>query len=57
MMEDAVVAPLASLEKSTASSVVDSSNVAHSETNTQVFGVDEADTVKTDGKYLYTYQE
>jgi hypothetical protein len=28
-----------------------------SETNTQVRGVDEADTVKTDGKYIYTYQE
>lgn len=28
-----------------------------SETNTQVLGIDEADTVKTDGKYLYTYQE
>jgi inhibitor of cysteine peptidase len=28
-----------------------------SETNAQVLGVDEADTVKTDGKYLYTYQE
>jgi inhibitor of cysteine peptidase len=56
MMEDTVAAPVASLEKS-ASSVADTSNVAHSETNTQVFGVDEADTVKTDGKYLYTFQE
>ncbi len=29
----------------------------YSTTNTQVLGVDEADTVKTDGKYLYSFQE
>lgn len=28
-----------------------------SETNVQVKGIDEADIVKTDGKYLYSYQE
>lgn len=32
-------------------------SVPHSETNIQVRGVDEADVVKTDGKYVYTYQE
>lgn len=31
-------------------------NVTYSETNVQVAGIDEADTVKTDGEYLYTYQ-
>jgi uncharacterized secreted protein with C-terminal beta-propeller domain len=30
---------------------------AKSDTNIQVKGIDEADTVKTDGKYLYSYQE
>ena len=29
----------------------------YSETNVQVAWIDEADTVKTDGKYLYSYQE
>jgi inhibitor of cysteine peptidase len=29
----------------------------HSDTNIQVKGIDEADTVKTDGKYVYSYQE
>lgn len=33
------------------------SNTPKSETNVQVKGIDEADTVKTDGKYLYSYQE
>lgn len=54
------VAPTSSavMEKSASIPQGDSSNsVTHSETNTQVLGIDEADTVKTDGKYLYTYQE
>jgi inhibitor of cysteine peptidase len=33
-----------------------SANIPHSETNIQVAGIDEADTVKTDGNYLYSYQ-
>ena len=33
-----------------------STNTPHSETNIQVAGIDEADTVKTDGNYLYSYQ-
>jgi uncharacterized secreted protein with C-terminal beta-propeller domain len=32
-----------------------SSSDPFSSTNTQVAGVDEADTVKTDGTYIYTY--
>jgi inhibitor of cysteine peptidase len=35
----------------------DSSTSQHSTTNVQVSGVDEADTVKTDGKYIYTLNE
>ena len=31
-----------------------SDSQSHSTTNVQVTGVDEADTVKTDGKYIYT---
>lgn len=31
------------------------SDTEHSETNTQVEGVDEADIVKTDGKYIYSF--
>jgi|GEM_PF-2134203 len=31
-----------------------STNASHSETNTQVDGVDEADIVETDGRYVYT---
>lgn len=34
-------------------SVNESKNATHSTTNTQVKGVDEADIVKTDGKYIY----
>jgi inhibitor of cysteine peptidase len=34
-----------------------SGDASYSRTNTQVLGIDEADTVKTDGKYLYTYSE
>ncbi len=33
--------------------VADSGNTKHSSTNTQVEGIDEADIIKTDGKYLY----
>lgn len=32
-------------------------SAGHSQTNIQVSGIDEADTVKTDGKYIYSYQE
>lgn len=31
-------------------------NTPHSETNVQVAGIDEADSVKTDGRYIYSYQ-
>ena len=31
--------------------------IPRSDTNIQVKGIDEADTVKTDGKYIYSYQE
>ncbi len=44
-------APLATLGLTDAQSVV--SSVDHSTTNVQVVGVDEADFVKTDGKYIY----
>jgi len=30
---------------------------SHSETNIQVAWIDESDTVKTDGKYIYSYQQ
>jgi len=42
------MAPVASSEEGTAASTV------YSQTNIQVAGVDEADIVKTDGKYIYT---
>lgn len=32
-------------------------NIPKSDTNVQVRGIDEADMVKTDGKYVYTFQE
>lgn len=37
----------------TAENTSDSTSDSHTETNTQVAGVDEADIVKTDGKYIY----
>ncbi len=40
-----------------AKSSLSDSRTPHSETNSQVFWIDEADTVKTDGKYIYLYQE
>src|SRR6266446_4211153 len=43
---------LGSAAQSSSSSV--SSAPSHSETNNQVAGVDELDTVKTDGQYIYT---
>src|SRR5438876_5797270 len=43
---------LGSATQSSSSSV--SSVPSHSETNNQVVGVDELDTVKTDGQYIYT---
>lgn len=47
------VAPTAmASDKSTASTPV-----PKSDTNIQVKGIDEADTVKTDGKYVYSFQE
>ncbi len=59
MMEGDAVAPMAgnAVQKSSTSAGASDGSVAHSETNTQVMGIDEADTVKTDGKYVYTYQE
>lgn len=39
------------------SSVSASDDAGHSTTNTQVQGVDEADIVKTDGKYIYYYTD
>ncbi len=52
-----VAAPTAvAMEKSVTSSAI-SALVPQSETNTQVIGIDEPDTVKTDGKYIYTFQE
>jgi inhibitor of cysteine peptidase len=47
----------ADMDSSVGSSAKSSSSVPYSETNTQVLGIDEADTVKTDGKYIYFYQE
>ena len=59
--EDSIGMPRISMTKSAAESAVDSSNgvsvggssVDFSQTNIQVEGVDEPDTVKTDGTYLY----
>ncbi len=34
-----------------------STRVSHTETNVQVRGIDEPDTMKTDGRYLYVYNE
>lgn len=51
------IAPTANMTEKSTASAGSLSSVAHSETNTQVMGIDEADTVKTDGKYVYTYQE
>lgn len=52
------------LEKSALSSIALTSSVSKaldstpkSDTNIQVKGIDEADTVKTDGKYVYSYQD
>ena len=56
MMEstrDAVAAPAPTVAKTTQGA---GANTPHSETNVQVAGIDEADTVKTDGTYLYSYQ-
>jgi inhibitor of cysteine peptidase len=51
MAEDArSPAPTASVSKSL-------DTTPHSDTNIQVKGIDEADTIKTDGKYVYSYQE
>lgn len=36
-----------------AEAYIDAADVDYSETNVQVQGVDEADIVKTDGKYIY----
>jgi len=52
----AVGAPMAMAENAAKDSAGSgaTSGVAHSETNVQVAGVDEADIVKTDGQYIYT---
>lgn len=44
---------LSTLDKLGTTTYVDESAVGYSKTNVQVEGVDEADTVKTDGEYLY----
>lgn len=44
---------LSTLDKLGTTAYVDESAVGYSKTNVQVEGVDEADTVKTDGEYLY----
>lgn len=48
------VAPSAMMEKSMDSSESAGGSNAYSETNNQVANVDEADTIKTDGEYIYT---
>jgi inhibitor of cysteine peptidase len=45
--------PAAAMDMSAKSAESTSSSVDYSKTNTQVQGVDEADVVKTDGKYIY----
>jgi len=50
---DAVTAPVPTAAKS-AQWV--GATTPHSETNVQVAGIDEADSVKTDGRYIYSYQ-
>jgi inhibitor of cysteine peptidase len=62
MMVDAVAAPTANMEKSvslqsTSNAWTVSSDATYSTTNIQVWWVDEADTVKTDGKNLYQYRQ
>lgn len=55
---ESVAAPVAaSLDSAVGSATKSVSSTPHSETNNQVLGIDEADTVKTDGKYLYFFQE
>ncbi len=51
---DGAVAPGAAKGEATATNTNDSSKDKHSETNTQVDGVAEADIVKTDGRYIYS---
>src|SRR5438552_4589210 len=50
----ALPAPYSALGSAAQSSSSVSSAPSHSETNNQVAGVDELDTVKTDGQYIYT---
>jgi len=47
-------APVPSASVQTGSAPTNTGNVAYSTTNIQVAGVDEPDTVKTDGEYIYT---
>lgn len=59
IMEDVVMAPTGALpgavqEKATTNLALPQSSSDFSRTNVQVEGVDEADTTKTDGKYIYT---
>lgn len=49
---ESVTAPAPTLAKTSGALAVQ----PHSETNIQVVGIDEADTVKTDGIYIYSYQ-
>ncbi len=55
LMRDAVMAPATAGASGTAKETATSSAPDYSQTNDQVTGVDEADSIKTDGTYIYTY--
>ena len=57
VMEKSAVAPTANVAQGTTASDAWASTDPFSTTNIQVAGVDEADVVKTDGKYIYTYSQ
>lgn len=54
---DGSAKPGTAASTNTTSSTASKSEDDYSKTNTQVDGVDEADTIKTDGKYIYTLKD
>ncbi|MCT4617467.1 MAG: beta-propeller domain-containing protein [Candidatus Gracilibacteria bacterium] len=57
VMEDSVDASAEVKAEAPTSSIAGDGESDFSETNTQVSGVDEADIIKTDGKYIYYYKD
>lgn len=56
-IQDNSLAKAESFETNSATTGVAGQAAEHSETNNQVSGVDEADVVKTDGKYIYSVND